>query len=77
MPLRSKTIDKGGNQWKTVEKWAVSLAVLGIFPRNSLDHTTLDTQSGLAWDRRPYGVIIIATSLTYRPGANLSHKLQI
>jgi len=30
MSLRPKTINNGGNQWKTVEKRAVSLAVCGI-----------------------------------------------
>ena len=34
--------NNGGNQWKTLEKLAVSLSVGGIFPRNSLDRTLKD-----------------------------------
>ena len=35
-----ETINKGGTQWKTVEKRAVSLAVWGVSPRKSLDRTS-------------------------------------
>jgi len=37
MSLNFEAINKGGTQWKTVEKRAVSLAVSGISPRKSLD----------------------------------------